>query len=45
MSKRGRGMGLGEDERGKPEFFESDGNLYAIGSLGSVEIDVGDVLG
>lgn len=37
-------MGLGGDKGGEPKFFESDGNLDAIGSLSCVEIDVGAFL-
>ena len=33
------------DKRGEPKFFESDGYLYAIGSLGCVEIDIGGFVG
>ncbi len=40
-----KGMRIGEDERGEPEFFEGNGNLYAIGSLGCVEIDIGGFVG
>lgn len=39
------GMGLGGDRGGEPEFFKSDGDFYAVGSLGCVEIDIGGFLG
>lgn len=42
--QREKGLQLG-DRMGEPEFFESDGDLYAIGSLGCVEIDIGRFLG
>ncbi len=36
----------GEETKGvRPEFFKSDRDLYAIGSLGCVEIDIGGFVG
>ena len=42
---RGKGYGVRGDKRGEPEFFESDGNLDAIGSLGGVEVDIRGFVG
>ena len=38
-------MALRGDRSYEPKFFESDRNLYSIGSLGCVEVDVGGFLG
>lgn len=43
--KRGRIWNSKETRGGEPEFFESDGDLYAIGSLGCVEINTRCFLG
>lgn len=42
---RGKGHRVRGDRRDEPEFFEGDGNLDAIGSLGCVEIDIGGFVG
>lgn len=42
--RRGIGHGREGDNRNAPEFFESNGNLYAIGSLGGVKVDIGGSL-
>ena len=45
LSRNEKSRSLRRAKGAKPKFFESDGDLNAIRSLGRIEVDVGGFLG